>query len=541
MATIAPERPAFAEPAPAPAPPRRRFNRYQLVGLVVLGWIALYIPLKGRNTLALAPSDLSWVHEKLNDLNAWVGDNQNSNPVFTNFFNEIRSFIDWLVTGMQSLLSQSYAGRGLPLIGWLGVLAIAGFLSWTFGNWKVALLSVGGFTFMGLQGLWQESMDTLALTLVAVALALVIGIPIGVWSGLSKRFETAITPGLDFAQIMPTYTYLAPLALIFLIGPASAVIATLIYAVPPVIRLTAHGIHEVPANTVEAADSLGSTSMQRLFKVLLPMARRTIVLGINQTIMAALSMVTIAALIGAPGLGQSVLQALISLDVGTAANAGLAIVIMAIILDRVTTAASVRADVHRRAAERSKVLKYRRPAIAVGGVITLVLVYISYTYLFAAQFPGSDTGQPTTLGKAISDAANSATKWGFAHLAGVTNWVRDTVTLHGLNPLQSLLDNSPFWLTFAALCAIALIVGGMRALVWTAICLSLIIALGLWQDAMDTLAATLVATVITMVISIIVGVWMFSPSKRYRFGGQLFDGQSGRDLAEQLGDEHLHR
>jgi glycine betaine/proline transport system permease protein len=510
MATIAPERPAGPAPLPLPAPRSAllRFGRIQQIGLVLIAWIALYIPFRGKNTLALAPSDLSYVHEKLNDFNSWVGENQNSNPVFTYFFNEIRAFIDWLSHGVQQLISQPYGDRGLPLIGWLGVLAIAGFVAWAWGNWKVAVLAVGGFLFMGLQGLWQESMDTLALTLVAVAVSLAIGIPLGVWAGLSRRFEAIITPVLDFMQILPTYTYLLPLALVFLIGPATAVIATVIYATPPVIRLTAHGLREVPANTVEAADSLGSTGRQKLFKVLLPMARRTIVLGINQTIMAALAMVTIAALIAAPGLGQSVLQALISLDVGTAANAGLAIVIMAIILDRVTTAASVRADVHRRAAARSTLLRYRRPAIVAGGIVTAILVYLSYTYLWAAQFPGSTSGDPQPVGKAISDFGNSVTKWTAAHLSGVTGWIKDTVTLHGLNPLQSLLDNSPFWLTFAALLAIAFIVGGKRATAWTGVSLGLIIAIGLWQDAMDTLAATLVATVLTMVLGVVVGVWM---------------------------------
>src|SRR6478672_4814232 len=130
MATIAPERPAAAEPAPALPPPRRRLKRYEMVGIVVVAWIALYIPFKGKNPLPLAPADLSYVHEKLNDFNAWVGENQNSNPIFTYFFNEIRAFIDNLVHGLQQLISQPYADRGLPIIGWLGVLAIAGFVSW---------------------------------------------------------------------------------------------------------------------------------------------------------------------------------------------------------------------------------------------------------------------------------------------------------------------------------------------------------------------------------------------------------------------------
>ena len=149
-------------------------------------------------------------------------------------------------------------------------------------------------------------------------------------------------------QTMPTFVYLAPLVLLFAIGPASATIATFIYAAPPVIRITAHGIRQVPRETIEAAESLGTTRPQMLLKVTLPVAKRTVVIGINQTIMAALSMVTLAALIDAPGLGRVVLEALNHLDIGTAFNGGLAIVIMAIVFDRVTTAASVRSELARR-------------------------------------------------------------------------------------------------------------------------------------------------------------------------------------------------
>ena len=321
----------------------------------------LFFFLRGRNTLALAPADTRPLHVWLSDLQTRVGEGRNTNPLFTYFFNPIRSVIDAFGTAIADLIAHPVDGRPVPYIGWLGVVVLFTFLAWVLGNWKVALLTLCGLLFMGLQGLWQDSMETLALTIAAVAISLLIGIPLGIWAGMSDGFNRLITPVLDFMQILPSFVYLAPLTLAFLIGPAAAIIATVIYAAPPVIRLTAHGIRSVPSESREAVESLGATRSQELFGALLPMAKRTIVLGINQTIMAALAMVTIAALIAAPGLGQVVIQALSTQDVGTAFNAGLAIVIMAIILDRTTTAASERVETQRRKSAEPN--KYRRPGL----------------------------------------------------------------------------------------------------------------------------------------------------------------------------------
>ena len=273
---------------------------------------------------------------------------------------------------------------------------------------------MAGFVFMGLQGLWQESMDTLALTLVAVAVSLVIGIPLGVWAGLSKRFEAIITPVLDFMQILPTYTYLPPLTLVFLIGPATAVIATVIYATPPVIRLTAHGIREVPANTVEAADSLGSTRRQKLLKVLLPMARRTIVRRDQPDDHGRAGhghdrrpdRRARPGPVGAAGAGAASTSA-------RPRNAGLAIVIMAIILDRVDDARRrSRADVAPPARpRRRRCASTAGRQSSSGAVVTAVLVYVSYTYLFAAQFPGATRPDHARRRRPSSTPATRATNW----------------------------------------------------------------------------------------------------------------------------------
>src|SRR5674476_1056810 len=336
----------------------------------------------------------------------------------------------------------------------------------------------------------------------AVLLSLMIGIPLGIWAGLSDRVNAVMTPFLDFMQTMPTFVYLAPLTLVFLIGPASATIATLIYAAPPVIRITTHGIRGVPRETLEAAESMGSTRFQLLTKVMLPMTKRTIVIGINQTIMAALSMVTIAALIDAPGLGQVVLTALQSLDVGTAFNAGLSIVILAIVLDRVTTAASVRGELARRK-PTSRSHRLRRPALVVGAAATAACLYMSNTYLWAAQFPANPD-----LGGPIRRTADALASWVQLNFSGATNSFKDRLTNGALNPFQSLLTDSPWWLVCAVIVALAVIVGSRRAAVGAAICLALLVGTGLWADAMSTLAATLVATVVVMALGLVLGVLM---------------------------------
>ncbi|MFE3854166.1 ABC transporter permease [Streptomyces griseorubiginosus] len=504
--TVAMEKPETSgdeqrTPAPPPVAPERRIGRSMVIAGIVVVWLVLFAVLRGKQTLTLAAADLTDLHRWLNDVNDSIGADRNSNPLFLYFFNEIRLVIDNLVTFVQDLISQPSGDRPLPQIGWLGVVGLAGYVSWAVANWRVALLAVAGFTFLGLQGLWQESMDTLALTLSAVLVALLFAIPLGVWAGLSERVNRIVTPFLDFMQTMPTMVYLAPLTLFFLIGGASATIATVVYAAPPAIRITAHAIRSVPPTTVEAAESMGATRGQSLLKVLLPMSKRTVVMGVNQTIMAALAMVTIAALIDAPGLGKTVVQALQSLDVGTAFNAGLAIVVLAIVLDRVTTAASGRAEAARRSG--NPLLKWRRHLLVAGGAVAAVLVYLSHTYVWAAEFPGDGS-----TGSNIAKAADDVTTWAQDNLSGLTNAFRDALTNGLLNPFQTLLTDSPWWLVGVALIGIAVVLGGWRAGITTAVCVGLLVATGLWSDAMTTLASTVVATVLVMLLGVVFGVWM---------------------------------
>ncbi|MFZ0159150.1 MAG: ABC transporter permease subunit [Kineosporiaceae bacterium] len=493
------------------APAVRRPGRLLQIALVLLAWFLLRLALRGTQTLPLAPSDLNALHLRLNDARDWVDTNRNSSPVFLYVFNQIRVSVDALTTLLRHLMAIPAEGDVIPTLGWLGVTALFTFLAGWLGNVKVALLTAAGFVVLGLQGLFIEAMDTLAVTLAAVLVALLFGIPLGVVAGFSDRFNRAITPVLDFMQTMPAFVYLTPLALFFGIGLASAVIVTFVYAAPPAIRLTAHGIRSVNRATVEASQSLGSTQWQTLTHVLLPMARRTIVLGINQTIMGALAMVTIAALIDAPGLGKTVIKALESTDVGTAFNAGIALVILAIVLDRTTTAMATRTEGTARAPRvglAGRLVTWRRPLLIVSAIATAVAAYLSRTYVWAAEFPAPGADSPLNLGRLINKGAGGATTWVQDTFPALTSGLQTVTTSWVIDPLQSLLTDSPWWATAAAITAIGLILGGVRAAITAAICLALIVATGLWEDSMITLASTLVATVLVVALGVVLGVWM---------------------------------
>ena len=258
MSTLVRDR-ATVQPTPAPArEPRRRPSRRTLLlaGAAVL-WILGFLVLHGTSTLTLPASELTDLHRSLNQFNAWVAANRADNPVFLYFFTPLRAAVDAVASLFITTFAASSTGLRLPEIGWLGTVGLLGWIAFAIGNARVALLTVAVFVFFGLQGLFLEATYTFALVLTAVLLTLLVGIPLGVLAGVYGRVAKVITPVLDFMQTLPTFVYLAPLALVFLIGPASAVIATVIYAAPPVIRLTAHGIRCIPENTREASGFAG--------------------------------------------------------------------------------------------------------------------------------------------------------------------------------------------------------------------------------------------------------------------------------------------
>ena len=245
--------------------------------------------------------------------------------------------VDYFITFCMVWLEDS-----LKWIPWPAFFVAMGLLALAIGGVRLSLLTVFSFIFIGLMNRWESAVETIAIVIFSVALSMAISIPLGVLGSRSDRLDGIMRPVLDGMQTMPSYVYLVPGILFFGLGYTPAVIATVIYAVPPAIRLTNLGIRQVSAETVEAARSFGTSPIQLLTKVQMPMAMPTIMAGINQTTMLALSMVVIASLVGASGLGEDVFRALQRQDPGNSVIAGMSIVLIAIVIDRLTQAAARR-------------------------------------------------------------------------------------------------------------------------------------------------------------------------------------------------------
>ena len=262
------------------------------------------------------------VSEWMSDIITWLTQN------LSWFFGAIRDGGAWLMDGITDLLLFIP-----PVLFILLLVALAFFASRK--KFGLPVFTLLGLLYIHNQGLWDPLMYTITLVLVASLLSILIGVPVGIWMAKSRTANWIITPILDFMQTMPAFVYLIPAVAFFGIGMVPGVFSVVIFALPPTVRFTNLGIRQVPDEMIEAAESFGSTGSQRLFKVELPLAKPTIMAGINQTVLLALSMVVIASMIGAPGLGERVINALQRAQVGPGFVAGVALVVLAIIRDRV--------------------------------------------------------------------------------------------------------------------------------------------------------------------------------------------------------------
>ncbi|MGZ8805298.1 MAG: ABC transporter permease, partial [Microbacterium sp.] len=440
---------------------------------------------------------------RLDEFQAWLIAQRTAEDtgfVFT-VFNWFRIFLDNLVAWLDQFILW---------LTWVGATVAGTLVVWRFGGRRAAAIVLAGFASFALLGLWEASMETLALMIASVGLALLIGVPIGIVAGRSDRFQKAISPVLDAMQIVPAFAYLMPVVLLFSIGYAAAVVSTIIYAIPPAVRITALGIRGVATNTVEASASMGATRRQRLGKVQLPLARRMLLLGVNQTILFALSMVVIAGLIGGGGLGAVVTSGLYT-NPGLAMLGGLAIVIMAMSLDRATEAIADRTDPARRHLDTAGSRRLRLQSLGVAAVIAVTVagakllgVKAVYPDTFGAD-EQTATLQEWILGRIqiVLDFVQDPESWVF----GITEPTGNSILTDILLPIQSFLVGSPWFATVAGLTLIALVISGARPALTTLAMLVLIGVLGVWGLAMDTLSQVLVSTLFAVIIGVGLGVW----------------------------------
>ncbi|MFD8979569.1 ABC transporter permease subunit [Streptomyces sp. NPDC059564] len=463
------------------------------VAVALLIPLAVAFPGAGSWPAALAV-DLSGPLGRAGD---WIIDHRDSHPLFLYFFGHISNAVVVSVRAVYVLLLAA---------GWTGVTALAALVAWRLAGIRLALTCAAAFAACGLLGMWVPTMQTLALMAVAVAASVVLGALLGLAAGLSPRADRALRPVLDTMQILPAFAYLLPMVLVFGIGVPAAVLATVVYAAPPMARLTALGLREADAGVMEAAASLGATGRQRLLTARLPLARRQLLLGVNQAIMTGLSMAVIASVIGAGGLGDRVYQALASVDVGAALAAGIPIVLLAVVLDRTADAAGRRIGATVPVGEQD--LLRRVFSGWYGRFLTLLAAVAAAV---AGRIAGS-TLWPESWTVSLAAPVNSAVAWMTDHLysgvpvvGGTADWAA-RFTGWILDPLRGGLQAAPWWLLLLVAAALALLAGTWRTALTAVLALGAVGVLGVWEASLDTLSQVLAAVAVTLVLGFAIAV-----------------------------------
>lgn len=429
--------------------------------------------------------------EPLGKASDWVIDNRDSHPLFLYFFGHISNAVVLSVRAVYLVLLAA---------GWAGVTAAAALIAWRVAGLKLALGTGLAFLACGLLGMWVPTMQTLALMVVAVLASVVLGAVLGLAAGLSDRTYRALRPVLDTMQVLPAFAYLLPVVLVFGIGVPAAVLATVVYAAPPMARLTALGLRGADQGVLEAVESMGTTARQRLVTARLPLARKELLLGLNQTIMMALSMAVIASVIGAGGLGDRVYQALASVDVGAALSAGIPIVLLAVVLDRVTGAAGdgLGGD--------GPDTSGRRRALQWGGAAVLAVAVA-----VAARLAGR-LDWPEAWVVNIAEPVNRAVDWMTAHLYSGVPYVGGTADWAGhfttwvLDPLRSGLQGLPWWSVLLIVATLAWLIGTWQTALTAVLAMAGIGVLGVWEPSLDTLSQVLAAVAVTLVLGFATGI-----------------------------------
>ena len=427
----------------------------------------------------------------VNEVQQWWISNRRDLGVYLYFFDPLSDSIDWLLRAFENLLIA---------IPWYVHVAGVGVV---FGRWlgRAGGLAAGaGMLYFVALGLWEQSVQTFALMTVAVAMAVAIGVPVGILAARSNWMNRGLRPVLDSMQTLPAFVYLIPVLLFFGVARVPSLIATVIYALPPVIRLTNLGIRQVPTESLEAGLMFGSTSGQLLRKVQLPQAVPSILAGINQTIMMALSIVVIAAMIGAGGLGQEVLLALRHQEVGRAVEAGMAIVLMAVMLDRFSHSLVGQGRVG--ATPWDQGLQHRSWWMVGAGLAAVAI----------AGWLGGWTDYPSALQFSYAAPIDAAVDWARDNLYQLGNLplgtgpFSDFLTTYGTRPMRLYLSEEAWPVVVVFFGFVAWWASGKWLVLGSVAGTFVIGLLGMWTLTMDTLSQTVVAVLMAIVIGLPLGV-----------------------------------
>ncbi len=406
----------------------------------------------------------------------------------------------------------------LPRLSWVGVVIVAFLAGRAAGGFKLGLLIGGCFLYVALFGKWTSSMLTLGLIGIAVPFCILTGLFVGIWAWRKPWAERfMVSPALDLMQTMPTFAYLIPMLLLFGNSPVSAMIATAIFATPPMVRATMLGLSRIPSEISDFSEMAGCTTRQKLWRVQLPSARPTLMIGVNQVIMLALNMVIISSMIGAGGLGYDVLLALRALKVGNAMEAGLAIVAIAIALDRLSQAMAAkqaRGHVHQDNDVRSFYQRYPNLVLAIAAL--LVTTVLSLAIPAFAKVPSEIT---ISTARAWKDAVT----WVTINWFDVIEAFRVTLILYVLNPLRAFCEGFP-WLGAVFLLGLAgFQLGGWRLAATVAALTAFCAATGLWEKTMATVYLCGISAFVACLIGIPLGLMASRNDRFERFLTPIID------------------
>lgn len=449
-------------------------------------WIILIV---GVVTLQAA---FSWVDDfpalldhtfsdPIDSFGRWQQSNRKTHILFTGFFTPLSDGVGWALDSVESALLW-VPWFALPLALFLVVARTRG--------WKAALVPALAMTYPGLVGLWEVTIDTLALMTIAVGISILIGVPLGIWGAQRPRAEKVMRPALDAMQTVPAPVYFLPMLMLFGIGRVPATFATVIYALPPVVRLTTLGIREVPSQAVEASEMFGATPRQTMMRVKLPMALPTIMTGVTQTIMMALGIVVLATLLGAGGLGQEIMETLSQRRTGRGVATGLAVVAIAIVLDRLGRALVV--------TDRASLPRLRTVVIAIAAFVGVVIV----------GFASGATEFPEVWDVKVFDPIDDGVVWVRDNLRWLTRGFSDLVVGEFYVPVRDLLTDTLAWpvLMFVGGWS-GWRIGGPRLGVFVMSMMTAIGVIGMWRLSLDTLTQVVAAVVLSVAIAVPVGIW----------------------------------